>query len=165
MYQAASPTAISLAVLASMTVLLPIVAEGAPYPKVDLSLDRSVKITNDKRGAIISVTREMLLFDKLGMVRQQLNDLGAAMAMTEETDAYTIISTTGNFTRTTADNDIGNNTNTTTFSPAGLELAFSTLMTMKDRKSGRYLGVIPNTLIVGPRLMWGAKQLLLSPQV
>ena len=145
--------------------LLPKVAQGAPYPKVDLSLDRSVKITNDKRGAIISVTREMLLFDKLGMVRQQLNDLGAAMAMTEETDAYTIISTTGNFTRTTADNDIGNNTNTTTFSPAGLELAFSTLMTMKDRKSGRYLGVIPNTLIVGPRLMWGAKQLLLSPQV
>ena len=36
---------------------------------------------------------------------------------------------------------------------------------MKDRKSGVYFGVNPNTLIVAPRLEMAAKQLLLSPML
>ena len=145
--------------------LLPVVGEGKPYPTLELALDRVVNVINQKRGGIIEVTREMTLFDQLGMIRQQTADLGQAMAMTEENDAYTILNTTGNYNRTIADNDIGNNTNTTTFSPAGLELAFSTLRTMKDRKSGRYLGVRPDTLCCGPRLEFFAKQFLLSPEM
>lgn len=117
--------------------------------------------------AIFAVTEEMIRFDKSNQIRQFPQELGAAAKQTIEAACYSVLSTSGNYTRTTAagDNDIGNNTNSTTFSPSGMELANSTLVTMKDKKSGRYLGISPDTLIVTPRLEFAAKQLLLSPQV
>lgn len=62
-------------------------------------------------------------------------------------------------------NDVGNNTAATTFGPLGLITAWSVLRTMKDRKSGRYLNIVPDTLIVAPRLEFAAKQLMMSPQL
>lgn len=59
-------------------------------------------------------------------------------------------------------NDVGVNTAATTFGAAGLLTVYRTLTTMKDRKSGRYLGVMPDTLIVAPGCEWAAKQLLLA---
>jgi len=143
---------------------LPIVPEGGDYPRAELDLDRSVQITNQKRGAILSISREAILFDRTNIIMQQIRDLAGAMAYTEEDDAYTVITTAGNFTRTSTggDNDIGNNTAATTFSATGLMTALKTLRTMKDRKSGRYYGVNPTMLICGVNVEWAAKQLLLS---
>jgi hypothetical protein len=143
----------------------PVVAEGANYPEVTATLDRSVQIQNKKRGFALPITWEMLTYaDRQGMIRQLAGDLGQAMSYTEEVDAYTVYSTSGNYVRTSArDNDIGNNTNATQFGPVGLQLAFSTLQTMKDRQSGRYLGIMPDTLIVGPAQSFFAMQLLNSP--
>lgn len=144
---------------------LPIVPENGVYPRVELNLDRSVQIRNDKRGAIIPVSWEMLFYDKTNLIRQQTEDLARAMAFTVEDDAYTVLMATGNYTRTSAaDNDIGNNTATTTFDADGMELALSTLRTMKDRKSGRYLGIGASglVLVVGPRLEFAAKMLLMG---
>jgi hypothetical protein len=146
--------------------LLPPVGEGAPYPHLLQELDRTFQIANQKRGAIISVTEEMIAFNKVGVITQQAQALGQAMARTKEQDAYNIITTAGNYNRnsTTGDNDFGANTAATTFGPSGLaETIFPTLTSMKDRKSGAYLGVRPNTIIVGPALEYAAKQLLLSP--
>lgn len=147
--------------------LLPKVGEGSPYPHIMRDLNRFVTIANEKRGAIISVTEEMVVFNRTNLISQQATALGSAMARTKEQDAYNVLTTAGNYTRnsTTNDNDIGANTAATTFGALGMELALSTLRTMKDNKSGAYLGVMPNTLICGPRLEYAAKQLLLSPEV
>lgn len=146
--------------------LLPKVGEGAPYPHITRDLDRTFQIVNDKRGAIISVTEEMIAFNRVGVLTQQTQMLGRAMAMTKEQDMYNVITTAGNYVRnsTTNDNDIGANTAATTFGPSAFsETILPTLSSMKDRKSGMYLGVRPNTLIVGPSLEYAAKQLFLSP--
>lgn len=144
--------------------LLPLVPEGAQYPRADFALDRTVSILNQKRGNIYSVTREMIQFDRVNMINQWISDIGRAAAMTVEQDMYNVLTTQGNYVRnsTTGDNDIGANYLTTGFSPLALEVDISTLTTMKDRKSGRYLGISPSMLIVSPRLEWAAKQLLLA---
>ena len=146
---------------------LPVVAEGQPFPEVDVALDRTVRIANNKRGYIFAITEEMIRFDRSNQMRQYASEMGMASKQTREEQAYAVLSTTGNYVRnsTTNDNDVGANTSTVTFSPTGLITGFSTLSTMKDRKSGRYLGVRPDTLIVAPRLEFAAKQLLLSPDV
>lgn len=145
----------------------PIVAEGEDYPKAAIALDSGVQIPNYKRGAIVSVTEEMRRFDQVGKVRDISELQGRAMRMGEEYATYAVLTTTANYTRnsTTGDNDGGANQQTLTFSPTGLIEAFYVLTTMKDRKSGMYLGVMPDTLIVAPQLWWAAKQLIESPQV
>ena len=143
---------------------LPDVGEGQTYPDVDTTLDRVVRIVNKKYGGMFSVTEEMVLFDKVGMIRQLPADLGKAMRQTIEEVVVGGLTATGAYVRnsTTGDNDVGANTAATTFSAAGLLTAHRTLRTMKDRKSGRYLGIAPDTLLVAPGVEWAAKQLLLG---
>jgi hypothetical protein len=144
---------------------LPIVPENTPFPELKMDLDRTVRITNQKRGEILTVTEEMIRFNRLNILKRNAEKMGAAAARTRDQACYSVLTTTGNYTRTTAagDNDIGNNTNTTAFSASALMTMLSTLRTMKDRKSGVYLGIEPDTLIVAPMLEFVAKQLLLSP--
>lgn len=146
---------------------LPVVPEGNPYPEVDVALDRTVRIENKKRGMLFGVTEEMIKFDKSNQIRQYPLELGAAAKQTIEEQAYAVLNTSGNYTRnsTTGDNDVGANTASTTFSAAGLVLAYGTIRTMKDNKSGRYLNIIPDTLVVTPRLEFAAVQLLLAPSL
>lgn len=146
---------------------LPKVAEGVPYPDVDPTVDRVVRIQNDKYGQIFGVTEEMIKFDKSNQIRQYPQDLGAAARQTIETQAYNVINTTGNYTRnsTTGDNDVGANTQTLTFGAATLVTAYGVLRSMKDRRTGRYFNIVPDTLVVAPRLEFAAKQLLLAPDL
>lgn len=143
---------------------LPEVGEGQAYPDIDAALDRVVRIVNKKYGGIFAVTEEMVKFDKVGMIRQLPADLGRALRQTIEEQVFNALTTAGTYARnsTTNDNDVGANTAATTLSAAGLLTATRTLRTMKDRKSGRYLGVMPDTLVVTPGCEWAAKQLLLS---
>lgn len=144
---------------------LPIVPEGTAYPEIKEDLDRTLNIRNFKRGYILTVTEEMIRFNRVGLLTLRAQKMGRSAANTREQACYSVLTTTGNYTRnsTTGDNDIGANTAATTFSATGLNTALTTLRTMKDRKSGAYLGVNPDTLIVAPRLEMAAKQLLLSP--
>jgi len=146
---------------------LPLVAENNPYPEAKMDLDRTVRIVNNKRGMIFAITEEMIKFDKVGMIKQMPENLGQAARYTLDIDLFGILTTTGNYTRTVAagDNDLGNNTAATTFSAAGLNTALNTIRTMKDRKSGQYFNIIPDTLIVTPALEMAAKQLLLAPSL
>lgn len=147
--------------------LLPIVDEGQPYPSATTSFDSGVTIRNFKRGYLVEVTEEMQLFDQVGKVRESAELLGRAARLTEEQDVMNVLTTTANYTRnsTTGDNDEGANTQTLTFSPTGLIAAFNVLRTMKDRQTGVYLNVIPDTLIISPKLEWAVRQLLSSTQV
>jgi hypothetical protein len=146
---------------------LPVRPEGGSYTEIDVALDRSVQIQLQDRGAILPVTWEAIHYDRTGIVRDWLRDMAGAMAFTEEDDAYTVLTTTTNYTLsdTTGDNDVGANTQTLTFSASAMVEALSLLRTMKDRKSGRYLGVMPDTLIVGAGLEMAAKQLLVSSEL
>lgn len=147
--------------------LPPIVAEGQPYPEVSTDFDSGKIIANAKRGFIISVTEEMQKFDQVGKVREIAELLGRAMRREEEQRAMDVITTTSNYVRsnTNGDNDetvsgSGANYQAVTFSATGLITAFNILRTMKDRKTGIYLGVNPDTLIVTPKLWWAAQQLI-----
>jgi hypothetical protein len=139
-----------------------VVPEGQPYPEIGTNFDSGKIIRNYKRGFIIPVTEEMQRFDQVGKVREIPELLGRAMRRGEEQDVMNIITTAGNYTRnsTTGDNDEGANTAATTFSATGLITAFNTVRTAKDRTSGVYLNVMPDTLICGPKLWWGVNQLL-----
>lgn len=150
--------------------LLPKVAEGQPYPEVTTDLGDGRKIYNDKRGMIMSVTREMQKFDQLGKAREVAELLGRSARLTEEQDAMSVLTTTSNYTKAgnTGDNDetaAGNGANfqAITFGAAGLITAFNILRTMKDRKTKVYKNVLPNTLVVTPKLWWAARQLIMSP--
>jgi Mu-like prophage major head subunit gpT len=150
--------------------LLPIVHEGEPYPEAQVTLEGGKIIRNDKRGMIMSVTVEMQKFDQVGKVRELGDLMGRAARLGEEQDVMTAITDTSNYTRasTAGDNDEttgnGANTQNLTFSPTNLIVAFNILRTMKDRKTGVYLNVMPNTLIVTPKLWWAAQQLIQSPE-
>ena len=141
------------------------VGEGEAYPRVRTELLPERRIRNYKYGDILAITEEMLKFDRTGLIRQLAEDQGARAAQTIEEAVYTPLFATANYVKTSADNDVGNNTNATTLSAAGLELAFSTIATMKDPRSGRYLNIRPDTLIVGPRSEYAARQLLFSTQL
>ena len=145
--------------------LLPKVPEGKPYPKATISLDDGVKITNDKYGMIIPVTEELRRFDQLGKIRDIANLLGRAARLTEEQAVMNVLTTAANYTRTVAagDNDTGNNTVGTALNAANFIIAWTTLTTMKDRKTGQWLGVMPDTLICAPSVGFAAKMLLESP--
>jgi hypothetical protein len=147
--------------------IAPIVAEGQPYPEVEMELNDGVEVPNHKRGYIIPVTEEMQRFDQLGKVRQLSESIGRSLRLTEELAVMDVLTTTGNYTRnsSTGDNDEGANTQTLAFSATSLITAFNVLSTMKDRKTGVKLGVMPNTLIIAPKLKWAAVQLILSREL
>lgn len=144
---------------------LPLVEEGNPYPELDAEMDAPVSIANHKYGGLFAVTEEMIRFDKVGLIRQKPAELGAAAKQTLEELAMSVITTTGNYTATTSDNSIGNNYGTVTFSGAGLQLAYSTIATMFDRRSGRPLNIFPDTLIVAPGIEWVAKKLVFASEL
>jgi hypothetical protein len=141
---------------------LPRVDELEAYPEIDAALETPATVENHKYGGVFSVSEEMLRWEQTNIIRQKPAALGAAAKQTLEELAIGIITTTGNYTATTSDNQIGNNTATTTFSGAGLQLAYSTIATMFDRKSGRPLNIMPDTLIVAPGIEWVAKKLLFA---
>ena len=142
--------------------IAPEVSEGQPYPEAAVNLDDGVVVPNVKRGFRITITEEMRRFDQLGKVRQLAQEAGRALRVTEEYAVYSVLTTAANYVRSEAagDNDEGANTQTLTFSADALVAAWNVLTTMKDRKSGTYLGVRPDTLIVAPKLVWAVKQLI-----
>lgn len=143
---------------------LPQVPSGTPAPMLISNFEGGALIKNFRYAGMVKVTGDDLRFDRVGKMRQIAPELGRSARMTEEAAVYAAISTTANFVRnsTTGDNDVGANIQTLTFSGIGLETALSIISTSKDNKSGAYLGLMADTLIVTPRLEFAAKQLLLA---
>lgn len=144
--------------------VIPKAPSGTPAPHGRSSFEGGVVIKNDLYRMVFDVLGDWVRYDQIGKIRQLADEMGRAARMTEENAVYSYITTTTNYTRnsTTNDNDIGANQASTTFGPTGLDTAMSVIATAKDRKSGAYLGYHADTLICGPLLETGAKQLLLS---
>lgn len=145
----------------------PRVKSGEAVPTVISGFDKGVTIKNYQYAGLAEVTGDDIRFDRLSKIRQIAPLLGRAARQTEAEAVYEVITTTGNYTRTATagDNDIGANTQTLTFNATNLQAAYNIIATAKDRKSGAYLGMVPNTLIVAPGNAIAAKQLLMSDTV
>jgi hypothetical protein len=143
---------------------MPPVPSGTNAPLVLSGFDGGVPIKNNRYAQMIEVTGDDIRFDRVGKLRQIAPELGISAANTLEATVYAVITTVGNFVRaqTTGDNDVGANTSALTFSALALEQAYATIATAKDRRSGSYLGLLPDTIIVGPRMQWMALQLLMG---
>ena len=145
--------------------LIPPTRSGAEVPRIMSQFDGGVKVENVRYAAMLEITGDDLRFDRLGIIATQSGpELGRAVRITEEQQVYNALTTTTNFVRsnTTRDNDVGANTQNLTFNAANLEIAYTIISTAKDRATGAYLGMVPDTLVVGPRLMFAAQQLLLG---
>lgn len=147
--------------------VLPKVPSGTNAPNLISSFEGGVEIVNDRYAGIVEILGDWVRFDQIGKIRQAAIEMGRAARMTEEDAVYKFLTTTGNYTRnsTTGDNDVGANTQNLTFSGIGLETATTVISTAKDRKSGNYLGLKADTIIIGPRAEIPVKQLLLSAMV
>lgn len=148
---------------------LPRVPSGTEAPLLTSSFDSAVTVKNFRYAGIAEVTGDDIRFDRLGKIRQIAAELGHAARMTEENEVYTAITDASNYKRsaTNGDNDVpdvgnGENTQALTFSGANFEAACSIISTAKDRRSGSYLGLMPRTIIIGPRMEVPVKQLLVS---
>lgn len=143
---------------------LPYAPSGQEVTEVSSSFEGGVTVVNNLYRGVASILGDWIKFDQIGKIRQIPDLLARSLRMTEEQRVYNVLTTTGNYTRnsTTNDNDVGANTAATTFSGLGLELAVNTIGTSKDRKSGNYLGLRADTIVIGPRMEVPVKMLLMS---
>lgn len=143
---------------------LPRVPSGSEVPSLQSGFEGGVIIKNFRYAGQVEVKGDDIRYDRLGKIAQIAPELGRAARATEEKQVYIDITTTANYTRnsTTGDNDVGANTQTLTFNGVNFELACNVISTAKDRKSGEYLGLMPDTLIIGPRMEIPVKQLLMT---
>lgn len=143
---------------------LPIVPSGTQVEELQSNFEGGTIVANNRYAGLVSVLGDWVRFDQIGKIRQVAEELGRSGRLTEENAVYAVITTTGNFTRnsTTNDNDLGANTQNTTFNALGLDLGLSVISTSKDRRSGNYLGYRADTFICGPRMEFPAKQLFMS---
>ncbi len=144
----------------------PKVAEGQPYPLVTPQMNGGIIIANDKYGYIIEITEELMKFDKWGKVRDTSANIGRSLRMGREYNVFGVLTSTGNYASVLNNNDQATtNHQTWTFGPSNLNKALAMMKTQKDAKSSQYLGVMPNTLVVGPLLEMYARTLISSPEL
>jgi len=160
------------------------VIEGMPYPEGQLD-ERRVTLKANKAGRIISLTREMILFDQTGEITNRAQTIGQAMGYLEAQTIWQRIQeiavTFGGFAADSAlvydgtaramyENDHsawddGANANdtlmTTTLGSTGLKEAFSQMMNIKNTK-GEYIAFTPTHLLVPTQKYFEALELLKS---
>ena len=139
---------------------IPIVPEQTAFPTAKYGMLPPKRIKNYKRGLILNFSDEILRFDRTNQIRQWASDFGRQVAHTREQHLYSVLTDTSNYQQTADTNDVGPNTGSTQFNSEGFNEGWVTLTTMKDRASGRYLGIVPDTLIVTPLLYPYASQFL-----
>lgn len=145
--------------------LPPIVLEGQEYPTVAPSIGGGKIIRNYKRGFLLEVTEEIQRFDMWGKVRDSANSLGRALRRGRDQAVFDVLTTTANYNVLNLNDQGGNNYQTLAFSPTNLNLALQLMITQKDRTSGDYIGVSPDTLVCGPLLENFVRMLFTSPNL
>lgn len=123
----------------------------------------------------IAVERRALEDEQIGAIRLRVQDLGREAA--RHKDYLVIKALLDGFTQTCYDGqplfssahsegDSGTQSNVTTqpLNPDSLQSAISAMMLFEDDQ-GVPLGILPDTLVVGPRLRWTAMELLESQVV
>jgi phage major head subunit gpT-like protein len=134
----------------------------------------AVSIEDKTFESTIAVERRAIEDDQLEVIRLRIRDLAYRVAMHRH--QMTVEALAGGFTATSYDGQTlfstahpvltGTFSNRTTdaLGPASLANAMSQMMLTPD-DTGTPLGIIPDTLVVGPKLQWTASELLESPVV
>lgn len=161
------------------------VYEGRPYEQVDRT-EKRCRIKNAKFGEIISLTKEMILFDKTGELVNDAQDLGEEMgshrhrfiiekatdracdATGDAVNNSLVIDGTARamFADTHAawDTYANDNVDTTAFGTAGVKAVLKLLRKMQDER-GEYIGpFVVEDLLVHSDLEIDAMQLIKSTQ-
>ncbi len=134
---------------------LPIVAEDTPYSAVTLT-DSAATYVPQKRGNLVTVSRETIINDDLQAIKQIPTKLAVAAAYTLAEFVYSFLSTNpvlydGNalFTNGAPHNNLGASALSSVAMQTGI-----TAMREQVNYAGKRLGLRPRYLIVPPELEW-----------
>jgi hypothetical protein len=136
---------------------LPVVAEDTAYSAVTLT-DSAATYVPQKRGNLVTVSRETIINDDLQAIKQIPTKLAVAAAYTLAEFVYSFLSTNptiydGNVLFTTGAPH--NNLGASALSSAAMQTGI-TAMREQTNYAGKRLGLRPRYLIVPPELEWAA---------
>jgi hypothetical protein len=136
---------------------LPIVAEDTPYSAVTLT-DSAAIYVPQKRGNLVTISRETILNDDLQAIKQIPTKLAVAAAYTLAEFVYGFLSTNptiydGNtlFTSGAPHNNLGSSALSTAAMQTGI-----TAMREQTNYAGKRIGLRPRFLVVPPELEWSS---------
>ena len=134
----------------------------------------TVTIEDKTFESTIAVERKAVEDDQLEMIRLRVRDLAFRVAAHRQqivvqalTDGFTNAGYDGSALFSTSHPVNGgtfSNRSTSALSATALASAISTMMTVPD-DSGTPMGIVPDTLVVGPAQQWNALELVESPVV
>jgi hypothetical protein len=134
---------------------LPVVAEDSPYSAVTLT-DSAATYVPQKRGNLVTISRETILNDDLHAIRQIPTKLAVAAAYTLAEFVYSFLSAnpliydSSNLFGTGAPH---NNLGTSALSTSAMQSGI-TAMREQTNYAGKRLGLRPRYLVVPPELEW-----------
>lgn len=134
-----------------------------------------VTIEDKTFESTIAVDRKAIEDDQLDLIRLRIRDLASRVSQHRHQIVVQSLlgggtgigydgSTFFNATHPGYAGGTYSNTTSSTLSASTLATAISTMMQLPD-DSGTPLGIVPDTLVVGPQLMWDAIELVESPTV
>ena len=134
---------------------LPVVAEDTPYSAVTLT-DSAATYVPQKRGNLVTVSRETIINDDLQAIKQIPTKLAVAAAYTLAEFVYSFLSTNptiydGNVLFTTGAPH--SNLGTSALSSVAMQTGI-TAMREQTNYAGKRLGLRPRYLIVPPEMEW-----------
>lgn len=129
------------------------VREDSPYFVLGTTPKTDVEIRNRKRGGIVEITEEMIMFDKSGEIARLADALGRSVKYERYSLLTDVITTAGNTTAASS---------TVTLTPTNLENLLTTYMTQSDSASSMILDWSADTVIVPAALQWTARRILQS---
>jgi hypothetical protein len=136
---------------------LPIVAEDTPYTSVTLT-DSSAVYVPQKRGNLVTISRETIINDDLHAIRQVPTKLAAAAAYTLAEFVYgflsnnpTIYDGSALFTTGVPHSNLGSASLSSVAMQSGI-----TAMREQTNYAGKRIGLRPRYLVVPPELEWQA---------
>jgi hypothetical protein len=134
---------------------LPVVAEDTAYTTVTLA-DSAATYVPQKRGNLVSISRETIVNDDLQAIKQIPTKLAVAAAYTLAEFVYGFLSTNGNiydgsalFVSGAPHNNLGSSALSTSAMQSGI-----TAMREQTNYAGKRLGLRPRYLVVPPELEW-----------
>ncbi len=134
---------------------LPIVAEDTAYSAITLS-DSAATYVPQKRGNLVTVSREVIVNDDLQAIKQIPSKLAVAAAYTLAEFVYGFLSANANIYDGSALFTIGaphNNLGAAALSSAAMQTGV-TAMREQTNYAGKRLGLRPRFLVVPPELEW-----------
>ncbi len=145
---------------------LPVVAEGGEYENLSIPDGEKLSIQTQKRGAIISVTDEMLINDDMGAMADLATRFGSTAGRSIDSSVYALLALNSGLGPTMSDSQPffhSNRANVSSasgaISVANLDKDRQTMRAQTDADGNDFLDLVPSILLVSPALYATAKVL------